>query len=309
MTIPINNLPFNEIKKFIANYKNNYLIEDELLDYYKEYGKEKNYEFFLTTFEFQKKRLFLPYTLDKNNNFDYFGMPINFFHDHNISMFRDELIKFFENLKINRQITFKFKIEKNLGNLQLLLSEIKNDEEIYEESSIDLNLTNEEIFKQFSKGHRYEINRKTKLKYQIVDWTNYKKNQILEMMMLHEFVANKKTRSKESWIINEKMITNKKGFLVFVTDNEKVISSSFFFMNNFSSIYFSSCTIRDYFSKTGITHKTIWYAIKYLKKNNCKYLDLGRSKTYHVSQENIKERNIEKFLLEELRIFIYKLHQ
>ena len=60
-------------------------------------------------------------------------------------------------------------------------------------------------------------------------------------------------------------------------------------MNNFSSIYFSSCTIRDYFSKTGITHKTIWYAIKYLKKNNCKYLDLGRSKTYHVSQENIKE--------------------
>ena len=66
-------------------------------------------------------------------------------------------------------------------------------------------------------------------------------------------------------------------------------------MNNFSSIYFSSCTIRDYFVKTGITHKTIWYAIQYLKKNNCNYFHLGRSKTYFTSVENIKERNIEKF--------------
>ena len=291
MSVPKKNLPIHEVKKFISNYKNNYLIEDELLDYYKEYGKEKNYEFFYNIFEFQKKKLFLPYTLDKNNNFDYFGMPINFFYDDNISIFSNDLKKFFKKLKIDSEINFKFKIKKNLNSLQLLLSEIKKNEEIYEESTIDLNLKNEEIFKQFSKGHRYEINRKTRLKYKIIDWTNYKKDQILEMMKLHESVANKKTRSKKSWIINENMIQNKKGFLIFVSDNGKVISSSFFFMNNFSSIYFSSCTIRDYFSKTGITHKTIWYAIKYLKENNCKYLDLGRSKTYHVSHENIKERN------------------
>ena len=289
------NLLIDEIKNIIPNCKNNYLIEEELLDYYAEYGKEKKYNFFSTIFETKESKLFLPYTIDKSNNCDFFGSPINFFYQKNISTFNDDLINFFKKLNFNKQLILNLKIEKNLNNLSRILSQIKKNEEIYEDTTIDLKLTNKEIFKQFSKGHRYEVNRKTNLEYIILDWTNYKKEQILEMMSLHEVVSNKKTRSTETWMINEKMIMNKKGFLIFVFDQKKIISASFFFMNNFSSIYFSSCTIRDYFVKTGITHKTIWYAIQYLKKNNCNYFHLGRSKTYFTSVENIKERNIEKF--------------
>ena len=59
------------------------------------------------------------------------------------------------------------------------------------------------------------------------------------------------------------------------------VSASFFFNNQITSSYFSSCTIRDYFIKTGITHKTIWLAVKYLKEKNYRYLYLGRTKTYY----------------------------
>ena len=288
-------LSTDEIKNFISNYENNYLIEDELLDYYCEYGKEKNYTFFNILFQSKESNLFLPYTIDKNYHCDFFGTPINLFCKKDISEFSDDLKKFFEKLSFKKKLIFNFKIKKKLDNLSKLLSKIKKNEEIYEDTIIDLKLSDREIFSQFSKGHRYEVNRNTNLKYSILDWTNYKKKQILQMMNLHEFVSNKKTRSTKSWLINEKMIINKKGFLIFVMDQKKIISASFFFMNNFSSIYFSSCTIRDYFIKTGITHKTIWHAIRYLKKNNCCYLNLGRSKTYFTSSENIKERNIEKF--------------
>ena len=295
MPILKKNLLINDVKEFIINNKNNYLLENELLDYYEEYGKKNKYEFSYVTFESEKKKLIFPYTLDKNSNLDFFGMPAIFFCQVNIIIFNNDLKKFFEKLRSNKKIIFNLKIEKNFNDLQLLLSQAKKNEEIYEESFIDLKLSDKEIFKQFSKGHRYEINRNTNFEYKIIDWNNYKKNQILEMMNLHETVSGKITRSKKSWMINEEMILKKKGFLVFVTHLKKLISSSFFFKNNFSSIYFSSCTIRDYFLKTGITHKTIWQAIQYLKKNNCYYLHLGRTKTYFASHENIKERNIEKF--------------
>ena len=48
------------------------------------------------------------------------------------------------------------------------------------------------------------------------------------MMKLHEHVSGRSTRSKETWVFNEKkMITNKKGLLISVSFGEEIISYSF----------------------------------------------------------------------------------
>ena len=116
------------------------------------------------------------------------------------------------------------------------------------------------------------------------------------MMELHKEVAGKKTRSLETWLENEKMILQNKGFLVCALFKDKIISYSFFFHDKLSCIYFSSCTDREYFSHAGITHNSIWCAIKYLKQIGCKYFSLGDVKTLY-SKDIIsdKEKNIERF--------------
>ena len=153
----------------------------------------------------------------------------------------------------------------------------------------------DQIFNQFSKGHKYNV-KKDDLNYRIIDKDNYVKENILEMQKLHEIISMKKTRSNNSWLINEKMILEGKAFIIQVKHNKKLISSTFFFHNNYECIYFSSCTIRDYFKKYFISHKTIWLAIEYSKKINLSIFKLGRSKTLETKKKiSQKEINIEKF--------------
>ena len=117
------------------------------------------------------------------------------------------------------------------------------------------------------------------------------------MMVLHQNVSSKKTRSKNTWLVNEKMIINKQGFLIKVMNKDKLISYAFFFHNKSYAIYFSSCTNRETFSLfKNITHKTIWKAIEYLKNIRCRYLTLGHTRTLYYANETISERsNIERF--------------
>ena len=117
------------------------------------------------------------------------------------------------------------------------------------------------------------------------------------MMNLHYSVANRKTRSDQSWLLNEKMILNKKGFLVKVTSKNQTISYSFFFHNHIDAAYFSSCTNREAFKFfNNISHKTIWKAIEYLKKIKCVSLSLGHTNTLFSDNKIISERsNIERF--------------
>ena len=169
---------------------------------------------------------------------------------------------------------------------------------IYTENQIDLNMPLNKILNGFSKGHKSSVKKNyPDLSYHIYDHTNYKKGQIIEMMNLHQSVSSKKTRSKNTWLVNEKMILNKQGFLIKVMNKDKLISYAFFFHNKFYAIYFSSCTDRDNFSSfTNITHKTIWKAIEYLKNINCRYLTLGHTRTLYFENVKIEERSsIERF--------------
>ena len=117
------------------------------------------------------------------------------------------------------------------------------------------------------------------------------------MMNMHRMVSQKITRSKETWLLNGKMIKNNNGFIIKVIYKKKTISFSLFFFNNEEAIYFSSCTDRYYFKDfINITHKSIYHSINYLKNNGCKKLTLGECKTIYSSEDiTQKEKNIQKF--------------
>ena len=97
------------------------------------------------------------------------------------------------------------------------------------------------------------------------------------MSNLHERVSKKKkTRSETTWLENEQMILNNKGFLVEIRFQEKLISFSFFFHNEYESFYFSSASLRDNLPSTG--HISTWEAIKHAKNIGLKRFNLGITK-------------------------------
>lgn len=224
----------------------------------------------------------------------------NYNEDEN-TLFKESLFKSYQkeydkclNPKDNQTLTKKKILKNQISNI----SEKPNLYEVIIESYIDLTKSASEIRNNFSKGHKHILKKEyPSLKYEIINYQNYKKDQVLEMMNLHKVVAGKITRSIETWKINEEMILNKMGFLIRVSENDNLISYSFIFYNKEDALYFSSCTLREKFSKfKNITHKSIWESINFLKNQNCKNFYLGVTKTLF-SKKNIdqKRKNIERF--------------
>lgn len=241
-------------------------------------------------------------TIEENNNqkkINNHGYPFDlsiFYEDQYIyEKFIIQIKKFCFEKKIN-SILFKEKTDESKIS-QILKKNFLYIDYIGIENTIILEQNIETIFSNFSKGHKSAIKIKyDNLTYELIDSKNYKQNEILEMMNMHEVVSGKKTRSKETWFINEEMILKDKGALVRVKDNTKTISFSFFFFNQEEAIYFSSCTLRDNFKKyKNISHTSIWEAIKYLKSRNCKRLLLGNCK--NIYSKNILDKKSESINL------------
>ena len=284
--------------KNLNSFQNTLFQEPMYLSYQKKYNENKIYSDILLNLD---KNNLLNLTLEKTKNsnlksLNFYGNPI-FLKNSNENI----KLKVFEELK---KILTLHEINEIIYKKKLSLNEVekiskkKFSNEIVVENYIDLNKSLDEIRKNFSKGHKHILNKDYKdLIYEVFDYKNYTKNQIEEMRELHKKVSGKVTRSLESWKVNEDMILNKKGFLVKVKENDKLISYSFIFKNFEEAIYFSSCTLRDKFiTYKNITHKSIWKCISYLKDSNCKKFHLGISKTLY-SKKNIdqKRKNIERF--------------
>ena len=274
------------------------------IEYQKEYYKNSNFvEILFKGNDNNNNTVEYPITIEDCKNIkslNNYNSPI-YLDDLNLNLdsyknIVNELKKICDKENIN-SILFKKKISEN--ELKKKLEEKKDSIDfIGIESTIKLDEDLKSIQRKFSKGHRsaLKINYEN-LSYELFDFKNYKKNQIFEMMDLHEKVSGKKTRSKETWEINEKMILSKKGLLIRVKENSRLISYAFIFFNKNSSIYFSSCTMRDIFKLyKNITHKIIWESIKYLKSANCKNFHLGTTKSLYSKKEiDEKSKNIDLF--------------
>ena len=280
---------------------NNNLCDDYIC-YLKEYNKPKKYEQLSIDIQQNNSIISNFITIEKDEDFrklNFFGIPFCIQKERNKISNLKKLIK---NLNIIIQDKKISKIDlillKEISSLKYLDALDKKDiSKISIQKFIELDNDIKQIKSQFSESHRRKINKEfSELNYKLIDHTNYN-NEIFDMMKLHKFVSGRITRSRESWFLNEKMILNKKGFLISVSFGKEIISYCFFYCNNNYSEYFSSCTKRDYFKKfNNITHKSIFFAIEYLKKRKFKYFTLGETKIlYNENPSSIKLENIQQF--------------
>ena len=290
------------IKKKISQYlpdDKTYLINQILAEYDKEYNLNFKYEDISFIFEKNEDFIISPLTKSYQDNFcylNYYGRPINFFYfiqkDHSIINIFNKY--FYDFIKENKFNNIKVIKENNS-----LLDNFFNNEDIksiYEETIIDLTLPLEKIYSQLNKSHRWNVNKgRRQLNYYIYDYKNYPDNEIFEMMDMHKNVSGRQTRSNLSWEINERMIKNNNGFLIKTKLHKLTISYSFFFHDENSCVYFSSCTLRDYF-KYSVNHFSIWNAITHCKSLGIKTFFIGRSKTLYINEvQDEKEKSIEEF--------------
>ena len=270
-------------EKIYIEYQKKYFSKSRFKIVEKNFLNSKNSNFFLTIENKKKEKILNNF----NNPIDINGLNFD-------QKLQTQIIEKIKEIYLSENATsISFKKNVSQNNIDLLLSKDKSHIDfIGVESSIDLSKNSNEIFKNFSKGHKSLIKKDNEnLNYEIFDYNNYRQNQIFEMMKFHEKVAGRKTRSKDTWGINEKMILERKGLLVKVSEKNKVISYAFIFYNKDSAIYFSSCSDRTFFSiYKNITHKVIWMVIQYLQQENCKRFYLGVTKSIF-SKNLITDKN------------------
>jgi hypothetical protein len=291
----------NEIKKY--KLPSFYFLDDVLIKYFQLYNPESSFEDVSFIIKDNKNLLFCPLTIEKKNSekyLNYFGNPFSCLfikkNDDIFSFFKENIKQIFKNENISN---LNFLVEKSYFEILKQNIDMKNNfiRKISNVKYINLSLKNEETIKGFSKGLKHVLNKNySNLSYRIIDKSNYNK-EILEMKKMHHEISNKITRSDETWSENQRMLLEDKAFLVQVRDKNYVISYSLFFNNYRESGYFSSCTYREFFNQyKNINHNSIFEAIKYLKKKNCKRLTLGETKIIF-SEEVIsdKEKSIATF--------------
>jgi len=294
---------FSKQKNMSEEYQNIF-SENIYIKYQKQYFQDLNFsEFLLSGRDIHNNKIEYPVTLIKSKNLKFLNSYNNPIYLDDLNLTKDTYNKFLKELhdlskKENIDIVqFKKKFDENSLN-SMLDAEKKNIEFIGVEKSIDLTESLKSIQKSFSKGHKSALKIDYKdLRYSLIDRDNYKKNQIFEMMELHKKISGRYTRSRKTWEINEKMILENKGLLLSVKEGLKVISYSFIFFNKNTSIYFSSCSIREKFKLyKNITHKVIWEVIKHMKSIECKKFYLGLTKTlYSKNSIDVKQKNISLF--------------
>jgi hypothetical protein len=278
-----------------------YRLEENYIRYLKKYHGEENFTNLSCRIELNNNFAICPITLQKvneNNYLNFYTQPIEIFiKNPDDPLLKKEIINYFLKLFKKHNIKDKiFKIKYNSSNLDNLNKKIfiKKIFDVY----IDLRQEIDEISKNFKQSIRTILKKNyDDLKYEIIDSKNYSTNDIIEMRDLHIKISGKETRSIETWLINEEMIKDGNAFLVKITRQGKPISFSFFYLNKTTCIYFSSCSFREYFTTyKNLTHKSIFYAIKYAKEHSCKNIYLGfDEKPIELEREN-SPSNLKTFI-------------
>ena len=281
------------------------LFDEMFISYQINYHYDKKFSLFSFSFADKDNFIICPLTVQTYNfsaELAFYGNPFEIIAKKELSkssiiIALKKIQEIKENNNINK-ISFKLEIKENEV-VNYTDKDLYPVNEIYIENRINLENSLDTIRAKFSKGHKSSLKIVyAEIFYEIIDYKNYKNQQIKEMQDLHLIVSKSKTRSDQTWLEMEQMILKKKGFMVKVKNNDTIIGYSFFFHNLYSVYYFSSCILRDNFKfYKNIGHTMILNAIKYSKKYNMKYFILGRSKTLFESEikNDSKASNVEKF--------------
>jgi len=271
-----------------------YLKNPFFIEYQKEYNNDCEYIDLSKSFNLPGVNFFFFLTLEKNkieNKLNYYGKSIRIEEFVlNNSLLKKTVFKYLNDLILKYNIK-TCDVRINIFNDNFINN--NSDFDVINELYVDLSFPEITIRKNFKQSHRTILNKIYEdLNYEIIDYKNYN-GEILEMEKMHIEVSGKKTRSRSSWLINEKMLINNYGFITKVSNKEKFLSYYFFFFDKVTTVYFSSVTYREYFKiYKNLGHASIWSAIKY-SKNVSKFLYLGDENSS--SSLTNKEKNIETF--------------
>lgn len=298
-TFDVSHLQLEDIKKYIKKFKEiSYKLEKNFIRYTEIYNQNpeiRDLSFYVKT---KDNTIYCPLTLfnKERPEISFYNYPIEIFSEKKID---EELNQFLNKTlndikKQNKVKNICFKVKKN--NIINNENTPENLEKIVSDIYISLNLSHHEIQSNFKQSLRTILRKKYEtLEYQIIDKENYKRNEIHKMREMHLIVIGKETRSKESWLQNERMILDGNAFIVKATFENKPISYSFFYFNEITCFYLSSCSLREYFKTIkNITHSSLWHAIVYAKKK-CDYFYIGSTTVYSKKKILEKEVNIDKF--------------
>jgi hypothetical protein len=304
----ITKINLNEANHEIEKIDQIYVLRFEklLVEYLKNYNHTSIFEEISFKMISEGNLIICPLTIEKKSInekiLNFYGQPFEFFFkkkidkkvENKLLIYLSEIILKNDITKINMRVkqdlkdTIDFEKYKSYSNLI----------SVNKERFVNIINENKKIMKGFSAGLRNELKKSyDDTEYIIINKDNYKKNEILKMMYLHEKISKRKTRTKESWIINEKMILEKKAFLIKCLLNGECISYNLFFHNSIVATWFSSCTIREHFKYVrNLSSTVVWLAMKYVKDtHNCSYFNLGAETIFSREPLSDKEKNIEFF--------------
>ena len=265
---------------------------------------DKNYKIEEFFFFINDNIIYIPFTSKKSSKSCYFfySSPATVYSSKPLDFLEFKIkVKNFLRKFFSSDIEYNFLMVTTYETLSKIDIKVINPVSVEELQVINLNLDENKIFHNMKPNHKNMIRKILKInnvEFKIYDYKNYSEGLMLDMMRMHEEVSGRKTRSPETWKINEEMIVKKLGFLVQASYKKKIISYSFFYHNLEECCYFSSVSIKDSIELGGINHTSIWYAIKFAKKLGLKRMKLGATKYLYARNKNLideKKKNIAFF--------------
>lgn len=162
---------------------------------------------------------------------------------------------------------------------------------------LDLSYSQEELFSNFTKGHKSAVKKgEKKLKSKIIDSSNVTKTDIHDFMNYYFRIAGKVTRPINTFDKIYEWIKGNYGVLLSAVHNNKVCGYSMIQMYKDTAYYAMACKDKDYF-EYNISHFLQWKAIKYLKERKIRYYEVGiqdfNDSLHKISSQ--KDKSISKF--------------
>ena len=139
-----------------------------------------------------------------------------------------------------------------------------------------IDLTQDDLKKRLRKSYKSLVNKQDGIIFT---------PSVRNLQKLHMKVAGRKTRSDETWNIQQEMIDVGEAFVIELYKDGTLISAALFYKNDYCCYYAVAASLKGVNS-----HPVIWAAIQYCKAEGLVRFELGEK-----LQGTEKEKNISKF--------------
>ncbi|MFC1828290.1 GNAT family N-acetyltransferase [Thermodesulfobacteriota bacterium] len=162
---------------------------------------------------------------------------------------------------------------------------------------IEFKSSEKELFKNCSKGCRYEIKKSMKyLSLRLYDSSNIAPNIYADFVKFYFAVAGKETRPMESFDILYQMIIDGQAILFFAYHEGNIVGVQYNLVFKRGAYYFASAVNRE-FDLCSVGHYLQWNTLQYLLRHSYAYFELGIQEYHDTTHSfpSVKDKNISLF--------------